>query len=207
MWIPIIIFIAFVIGKVISGIREEKNNKASTAANFESYKNLFSNPKIDLLIDFATLMAKHIQNNLAIDSPLIFYEQVYLLYFLRDINAVSKNVSETIRHEALQCLIETLKDKHKLDYLDNKDNFKNTFTKRYADYMYILMHDDYNFSKNFFNDVFEYQTAQVLSIKNYNKFSSFSPEGNCLENSKEELKIKSIISDNFSLIDAFMVQQ
>ena len=42
MWIPIIIFIAFVIGKVIAGIREEKNNKASTAANFESYKNLFS---------------------------------------------------------------------------------------------------------------------------------------------------------------------
>ncbi len=166
-----------------------------------------SNKKIDTLIDFATLMAKHIENNLQINSTLLFYEQVYFLYFLRDINAISKNIPESARHAMLSDLILTLEHKHKLDYLTNKDDFKNMFSNRYANYLNILMRDKYNFSDNFFNEIFEYQTAQVISIKDKNKFTTFNPETTCLENTKEELRIKSIVSDNFKLIDAFMAQQ
>lgn len=211
MWIVIIIFIAFVIGKIIAGIKEENKNKAVTTAKFNAYKNNqdknnVDTKKINMLIDFSTLMAKHIQNNLDINSPLIFYEQVYLLYFLSDIYAVSKNVSELERHATLKGLIDTLNYNHKLDYLINKDDFKNTFTKRYAGYMYVLLHDNYNFSESFFDEVFEYQTAQVKSIKNNNQFTDFDPESNCLANSKEDLKIKSLVTENFTLIDAFMAQ-
>lgn len=166
-----------------------------------------SNKKIDTLIDFASLMTKHIENNLQINSPLIFYEQVFFLYFLRDLNAIGKKIPESDRHAVLNDLISTLEHKHKLDYLINKDDFKNMFSKRYADYLYIITHDNYNFSDNFFNDVFEYQTAQIISIKNKKKFSTFSPEGNCLENTKEELRVKTIVSDNLKLIDSFMAQQ
>ena len=160
-----------------------------------------------MIIDFASLMTKHIQNNLQIDSPLIFYEQLYFLYFLKDIRAISKKIPEANRHADLNNLIMTLEYNHKLDYLTNKDNFKNTFSKRYADYLNILLRDNYDFSDKFFDEVYEYQTAQVLSIKNKNQFTTFSPEGNCLENTAEELKVKSIVSDNFKLFDAFMAQQ
>ena len=91
-------------------------------------------------------------------------------------------------------------------FLDNKDDFKNIFIKRYENYMQLLSHDNYNFSKKFFDDIYEYQTAQVMSIKNKNQFTTFNPMLTCLSNSTEELKIKSIVSDNFSLIDAFMSQ-
>ncbi len=194
-----ILFIVFVFGKAVGDNTENNNNTI--------IKKPVSNKNVDMLIDFATLMAKHIQNNLQIDSPLVFYEQVYLLYFLRDMYAVGKKISETSRHKILNDLIITLEYRHKLDYLDNKNDFKNTFSKRYENYMYILLHDKYNFSDNFFDEVFEYQTAQISSIKNKNQFSNFDPETTCLENNKEELHIKSIVSDNFKLIDAFMSQQ
>lgn len=166
-----------------------------------------NNSKIDIIIDFATLMAKHIQNNVGINSPLIFYEQIFLLYFLWDMCANINHIPDIARHKMLNDLVLTLENKHKLDYLNDKDDFKNTFLKRYENYLYIVIHDNYNFSDSFFNEVFEYQTAQVISIKNKNQFTNFNTEVNCLENTPEELKIKSYISDNKSLINAFMSQQ
>ena len=173
----------------------------------KSNKNIIPTKETVMLIDFATLMTKHIQNNLQINSPLIFYEQLYFLYFLKDIRAISKNIPETTRHAALNNLILTLEYNHKLDYLTNKDDFKNIFSKRYATYLSILSDDNYDFSDKFFNTVYEYQTAQIISIKNKNKFTTFNPVLNCLENTSEELKVKSIVSDNFHLFDSFMAQQ
>lgn len=186
------LFITFIwpIIKLIIGIVATRSNKTS-----------------NMLIDSATLMTKHIQDNLNIDSPLIFYEQVYLLYFLRDMNAVGKKVPEANRQKILNNLIVTLDHKHKLDYLKNKDDFKTTFLKRYENYMNILLQDKFNFSDQFFADVFEYQTAQVYSIMHQNQFTNFNPETTCLENTPEEIKINSIVSENFTLIDSFMSKQ
>lgn len=198
MVIGLFVVIVWPIIKFFKGLLSKKNKEI---------QKFVPDKKMYMLIDFASLMNKHIENNLQLSSPLIFFEQVFLLYFLSDMNAIGKKVTESDRHSKLNNLIISLEVKHKFDDLINKDDFKNTFSKRYADYLYILSHDNYNFSNNFFNDVYEYQTAQITSIKNNNQFSTFNPEGNCLENTKEELKIKSIISDNFSLIDAFMAQQ
>ena len=179
-----------------------------------------SNKTVDRLLDFATLMTKHIQNNLKIDSFLIFYEQIYLLYFLRDMYAIGQKVPEASRHAILNDLIIILDKNHKLDFLKNKDDFKNTFSKRYENYMYILLQDNYNFSDNFFNDVIEYQCLLIATIETKDTFSDikaaslectdyeYGIEGDCVYKTKNRHnEIKNILMDNLQFINTFMSQQ
>ena len=174
------------------------NNKSRISKRTTFYK------IIDRLIGFATLTTKHIQNNLEIQSPLIFYEQLYFLYFLEDLYSVGSKKSQSYRNSLLNCLINILNKTNKLDYLNNKDDFKKTFIKRYENYMVIFIQAKYTFSENFFDHVFEYQTAQIEDIKKYDRFTDFNPEITLLDYTPEECKIKSIVSENLSLLKSYL---
>lgn len=178
-----------------------------------------SNPKINMLIDFATLMTKHIQNNLEINSPLVFYEQVYLLYFLQDMYSVGKNISQKYRDTMLNDLILTLSYNHKLDYLNKKDDFKKIFIKRYQNYLYLLDTDKYNFSETFFEYIIQYQCLLIATIESKNIFSNISAkslegtdyewgvEGGSVYLTKNRHKeIEFILKDNLVLINSYFSQ-
>ncbi|MBO7731529.1 MAG: hypothetical protein J6S67_03230 [Methanobrevibacter sp.] len=197
----IILILALVFGNQnINEIKSANNDEHKTVQKTSS------NKKIEMLIDFATIISKHIKNNLEVDSPLIFYEQIYLLYFLLDIDLANKKLSKNIRNYNLACLIQNLEYKHKLDYLNNKDIFKDIFSKRYEGYLYLLEENKYYFSEHFWSDIFDYQTEQIKFIKNKNQFTVYNPEINIPDNDTNNKTIKIILYDNLELIKSFLVQ-
>ena len=197
IFIGIGIFAVFILPVIKLFLPTEKkldNNKTSV------------NSKIEMLLDFATLISKHIQNNLNLNSPLILYEQIYFLYFLFDTVSVSRNKSNNYRNNNLTSLIKLLVLTHKLDYLENKNTFKIIFSKRYESYLYLLMKYKYCFTDEFWSDVFDFQVAQINSIKQKNVFTNYEPEINCINNTSDNERIKTFLYDNLELIKTFLIQ-
>lgn len=164
------------------------------------------NSKVNMLIDFATLTTKHLENNLIIHSPLIFYEQVYFFYFLQNTVDISRKTSDYNKELMLNELIKKLIITHKLDYLENKNDFKNMFLERYKAYTILLIHSQYQLSDKFFDDTIDYQIAQLDCIINHNQFTHFNPESTCTDITPENSKIKSLLTENLELIKAYLAQ-
>lgn len=174
--------------------------------SFKSKSTSINNKKINMLIDFATLTTKHLENNLDIKSPFIFYEQVYFLYFLQSTVNISSKASNYHKEKMLHDLINKLIITHKLDYLENKNDFKNIFLERYKAYTILLIHSQYQLSTKFFNDVIDYQIAQMNCIIHHNQFTHFNPESICTDITPENIKIKSLLTENLELIKAYLTQ-
>lgn len=188
----------YFVSKIVSFI-----SKHSHKQNKQTDYSPIINKEAEKLIDFATITTKHIQNNLDIQSPLIFYEQVFFLYFLEEVKFMGNILPKEYKEAVLSLLIKKLKNNYNLVSLDNDNNIKDIFTNRYENYTYILIHNKYNLSEQFYNEVFEYQTEQVDCIINKNKFTKFCPESTIFNISPFNKKIYSIISENLSLIKAF----